>query len=246
MSQTPLQDSVSTDSNESAENAEITEQPAKSTVSEKPAKRPRDRQATQQRLLDACEHILLTHGPEGIGVNNVVAEAGVGKQLLYRYFNDLPGLVSAWLEQSANWPTADEIVGGDMEAFAQLPLREKFKTIQHNYIKELRKRPVMMRIMASELMHPSDITLVLERASHTIAKDLAFVMEDVKGEQWELMDDLSFVFYCMLNYLCIRSVTSPRCYGMNLKQQKAWQRIDRLIDRLVDSYFDYNDQSKTL
>jgi len=233
MSQLPLPETVGV------------EDKATTADSKKPLKRPRDRQATKQRLLDACEHILLTHGPEGIGVNNVVAQAGVGKQLLYRYFNDLPGLVAAWLEQSANWPTAEEIVGGDMEAFANLSLRDKFKTIQHNYIKELRKRPVMMRIMASELMHPSDITLVLERASDTIAKDLAFVMEDAQGEQWQLMDDLSFVFYCMLNYLCIRSVTSPRCFGMNLKQQQAWQRIDRLIDRLVDSYFDYNDSNKS-
>ena len=42
--------------------------------------RVRNRQATEQLLIDACGRILLSHGPDGIGVNNVVAEAGVGKQ----------------------------------------------------------------------------------------------------------------------------------------------------------------------
>ena len=198
--------------------------------------RSRDRQATEQLLLDACERLLLSHGPDGIGVNNVVEEAGVGKQLLYRYFDGLPGLVTAWLERGANWPTADELVGGDREAFSALPYKEKVKTIQRNYVKALRKRPVIMRIMASELMHPTQMTAVLERSSDTIGRELNTVMSQMDEATHDDVVDLSLVFYCLLNYLCMRAVTSPDCFGMDLTAQASWDRIDRIIDTLVDRF----------
>jgi len=198
--------------------------------------RSRNRQATEQLLIDACERILLTHGPDGIGVNNVVAEAGVGKQLLYRYFGDLPGLVTAWLERGANWPTADELVGGDREKFAELPFPDKIKLIQRNYVTALRDRPVIMRIMASELMHPTAVTSVLEKSSDNIGRELALIMADVNPEQREELVDLSLVFYCLLNYLCMRAVTSPRCFGMDLRKKDSWARVDHIIETMVDRF----------
>ncbi|MEH6550728.1 MAG: TetR/AcrR family transcriptional regulator [Pseudomonadales bacterium] len=199
--------------------------------------RSRNREATEQLLIDACERILLSHGPDGIGVNNVVQEAGVGKQLLYRYFDGLPGLVSAWLERSAHWPTAQELIGDDAD-FAALNFRSKVKTIQHNYLDALRQRPVIMRIMASELMHPTAITSVLEKASDKVARDLTLIIKDMSDEQQENLVNLSLVFYCMLNYLCMRAVTSPNCFGMDLEQQKSWDRIGKIVDLLVDSVLD--------
>ncbi len=199
-------------------------------------RRSRDRQATEQLLLDACERLLLTHGPDGIGVNNVVAEAGVGKQLLYRYFDDLPGLVTAWLERGANWPTAEELLGDDREQFDQLDYRDKVKTIQRNYVTALRKRPVIMRIMASELMHPTAVTAVLEKSSDKIGRELALIMAGMEEEQREDLVDLSLVFYCLLNYLCMRAVTSPNCFGMDLRKKDSWERVDHLIDTLVDRF----------
>ena len=184
---------------------------AKSSAKKAPAKktRVRDRQATEQLLLDACERILLKHGPDGIGVNNVVEEAGVGKQLLYRYFEGLPGLLAAWLERSANWPTADELIGGNRDAFAALATKEKVKLIQRNYLKALRDRPVITRIMASELMNPSQVTAVLESTSDQVARELTTIMSDMDDSQRDDIVNLSLIFYCVLNYLCMRAVTSP-------------------------------------
>jgi AcrR family transcriptional regulator len=205
-----------------------------------PAKksRARDRQATEQLLLDACGRLLLTHGPDGIGVNNVIEEAGVGKQLLYRYFDDLPGLVTAWLERGANWPTAEELIGGERASFDTLAYPEKIKLIQRNYVKALRDRPVIMRIMASELMHPTAVTAVLESSSDKVGRELATILADVDEDTRDDLVDLSLIFYCLLNYLCMRAVTSPNCFGMDLRKKSSWDRVDRLIDTLVDRFLE--------
>jgi hypothetical protein len=93
-----------------------------------------------------------------------------------------------------------------------------------------------MRIMASELMHPTEVTAVLEKSSDKIAKELTKAIKGLNDEQQDDLVNLSFVFYCMLNYLCMRAVTNPKCFGMNLKQEKSWNRIDQVVDDLIDRY----------
>ncbi|AQQ67862.1 hypothetical protein Mag101_09560 [Microbulbifer agarilyticus] len=198
----------------------------------------RNRPATEQLLIDTCERLLVRDGPDGIGVNSVVEEAGVGKELIYRYFGGLPGLVKAWIERSANWPTAEELIGGDISAFAELSVKEQFRLVQHNYIAALRERPVITRIMASELMHPSEITVILEDASDRIARELTEIFREISTDHQEDLVSLALVFYCMTNYLCMREVSSPNCFGMDLTKNASWKRVAKVTDMLVDRFLD--------
>ena len=50
---------------------------------DKPEKGAKSR-ATQQRIIDAFERVLLRDGVAGVGINAIVAEAGVGKGLIYQ------------------------------------------------------------------------------------------------------------------------------------------------------------------
>ena len=165
------------------------------------------------------------------------SSAGVGKQLLYRYFDGLPGLLAAWLERGANWPAAEELVGR-RSSFDRLGYKGKVKRIQRNYLKALRERPAIVRLMASEMMNPSDVTSAMESASDKVGRELAVILTELDGGSQEKLVDLSFIFYCMFNYLAMRSVTSPQCFGMNLQEPDSWQRVEKVIDRLVDSYLD--------
>jgi AcrR family transcriptional regulator len=205
------------------------------TTTPKP-RRSRNREATQQALLDACGRLLLRDGPDGIGVNNVVSEAGVGKDLIYRYFGGLPGLIQAWVESDANWPDTAELLGDDPQVFAELTLEDKIKRIQHNYLRALRARPVIMRIMASELMHPTAVTAALESASGRIGSELETIVADLGEADKEAVVSLSLVFYTMLNYLCMRAVTSPQCYGMDLTKDESWDRVQRILDEVIERY----------
>jgi len=206
---------------------------------ESSAQRPRrayDREATQKSLLDACEKLLLQDGPEGIGVNRVVAEAGVGKDLIYRYFGGLPGLIKAWLEQDANWPTVAELTHSDQGDFDTLAVEEQVKTICRNYMHALRRRPVIMRILVSEIMQPTEITVILEEAGDRIGREL-FKSLDLPGS--DIRDDvvdISLVFATMTNYLCMRACTSPNAFGMDLGDEASWTRIEGIMDKLIERY----------
>ncbi|MCG8504882.1 MAG: TetR/AcrR family transcriptional regulator [Sphingomonadales bacterium] len=61
----------------------------------------RDRGATEGRILDAAEHILVRDGIAGFGVNAVARAADVGKPLVYRYFGGRDGLLETLSRRAA-------------------------------------------------------------------------------------------------------------------------------------------------
>ena len=90
-------------------------------MSDSPSPRPRDkrdRKATEEIIINAFETVLLRDGVIGLGVNAVAQEAGVNKVLIYRYFQDLPGLARHWASNSSFWPDEMELIGNDPDAFA--------------------------------------------------------------------------------------------------------------------------------
>ena len=112
--------------------------------------------------MDAFERVLLRDGVSGLGINAVVAEADVGKGLIYRYFGDLEGLAEAWMQRARLAPTAEEVVGGDPEAFASLPARERLARIHVNYATMLRDKPAACEILAEDLQAGSALPAVME------------------------------------------------------------------------------------
>jgi len=206
------------------------------TDTEQRPRRAYNREATQKSLLDACENLLLRDGPEGIRVNRVVAEAGVGKDLIYRYFGGLPGLIKAWLAQDDNWPSINELTGEDQAAFEQLGMTEQIQTVCRNYVRALRDRPVIMRILASEIMQPTEITAIFEEAGDRIGRELYKSLQLSGTDISDDVVDVSLVFTTMTNYLCMRAITSPKAFGMDLNDEASWARIENIMDTLIERY----------
>ena len=68
--------------------------------------RARDRDATESGIVDAAKTLIARKGYAALGVNAVAREAGCDKQLIYRYFGGLDGLIEAIGEEAANWVEA--------------------------------------------------------------------------------------------------------------------------------------------
>ncbi|MDD7965387.1 TetR/AcrR family transcriptional regulator [Actinomycetospora lemnae] len=55
---------------------------------------------TRERILDVASRLFYTHGVRAIGTQQVVAEAGTGKNLLYQHFPTKDDLVAAYLARA--------------------------------------------------------------------------------------------------------------------------------------------------
>jgi AcrR family transcriptional regulator len=68
-----------------------------------PEKRVRDRGATEKAILAAAKALLAQEGFQNFGINAVARGAGCDKQLIYRYYGGLNGLVDAIGADLGTW-----------------------------------------------------------------------------------------------------------------------------------------------
>lgn len=61
----------------------------------------RNRDQTRQRILDAARLLLVEEGFASFGINGLARRTGCDKQLIYRYFDGLEGVLAALGEQVA-------------------------------------------------------------------------------------------------------------------------------------------------
>jgi AcrR family transcriptional regulator len=106
--------------------------------------KPRNREATRARLIDAVGALLARKGFKGLGINAVAREAGVDKVLIYRYFGGLQQLIAAFGREGDFWPSIKELAGGDVEAYSRLPVIEQLSQLSSNFTQAIRKRPLML------------------------------------------------------------------------------------------------------
>src|SRR5215475_5940038 len=67
----------------------------------------------RERILDTAFRLFYAHGPRGVGVDTVIAESGVAKATLYRYFPRKDDLVLAYLDK------VDQVWFGQLRAAAR-------------------------------------------------------------------------------------------------------------------------------
>ncbi len=81
----------------------------KSRSSNKPARAKgpsssRGRVSARDKLLNAADELFYAHGIASVGIDRVIARAGVAKMSLYNHFDSKDALVAAWLERKhADW-----------------------------------------------------------------------------------------------------------------------------------------------
>ena len=76
-----------------------TTQPNSADAPEVPAKRRRDRAAREREILDAAERIFGERGYQGTSMDDIAAEVGVSKPLVYQYYGSKDGLFLACLSR---------------------------------------------------------------------------------------------------------------------------------------------------
>jgi AcrR family transcriptional regulator len=122
--------------------------------------RQRDRARTEAVILAAARDVLAEAGFQGFGVNAVARRAGCDKQLIYRYFGGLDGLIDAIGGQLATW-LSDRLAA---EAAPPASYRELAERLILGFLDALRADVLVQKIVAWELADPSPLVSRLAAA----------------------------------------------------------------------------------
>ena len=192
-----------------------------------PAKATRDREATEQRFIEAAARVIARDGAAGLGVNAIAAEAGADKKLIYRYFGGLDGLLEAMGANTAVWI-------GDALSASKGDYGQRMAAVFTAYAANLRNDPVLQKLLAWELAGPSD---TLRRIDVARSKAMHAVMPRLRGDEKppENVDApaVNAILLAGLHYLTLRGAAMGGFSGLPLKTEADWKRVMAAFDGLL-------------
>lgn len=195
--------------------------------------RRKSRVKTELAILSALERLLTKHGFEGLGVNAVAQAAGVSKELIYRYFGGLEGLILAWVEERDYW----SMRGIDAElkelgagADAKNMMRQSLKA----FLRDLRSKPQIQEIRRWEIHSRSPLARrIAHRREEAGRRFISKVPKDTAHD----VAAIYAVLQAGLCYLVLRSTVLQSYSGVSLRSASGWRRFEAAIDALLDAVF---------
>jgi AcrR family transcriptional regulator len=190
----------------------------------------RNRDLTSAKIIEAVGSVLARDGFDKIGINAIAREAGVDKVLIYRYFEGLPKLLSAWAASGAFWPTVQELIEASPPNLMTLCLAERYTLFFDHFIDSLRARPLTIEILAGEISHRNVLTEIMEEQrekwGEEVGRTLA-VASDYEAHP-ELLP-LTNVLIAGIQNLLIRA-RSIRFFGrLDIQSDEGWNLVKMSI-----------------
>ena len=196
----------------------------------------KNRSETEAKLVKAIGEVLADKGFAKLGINAVARQAGVDKVLIYRYFDDLDGLMRAYAKSSDFWPSSIELLG-DTEAREQLkamPFASAFTEVFRRYANALRSRPLTLEILSWETIERNALTVASEEVREAAGLELMAFLSEVNPPtaDWQAIAN---IFSGAIHYLAIRSRKVTVFSGMDLADDEGWERLISSIGFLVEN-----------
>jgi AcrR family transcriptional regulator len=198
----------------------------------------RDREATKQRLIQAAIEIIREDGFEKLGVNAIAERSGLSKVLIYRYFQDLSGLLRA---------AADELDPLQARAAERLMADvppdagpgDIIRDVVVRLHEALREDELTKQLLIWELTHENEVTRVMsvarEEVGLTLTKQFSSLLREKQVSAELDVNALLAVVTAGVFYLTLRSDSVREYNGVDIRSTEGWERIGATLKTLIDS-----------
>ena len=197
-----------------------------------PEKHIRDRGATEKAILKAAKSLLAQEGFQNFGINAVARRAGYDKQLIYRYYGGLDGLVEAIGADLGTW--VKDRIPEDTGGMFLLTYGDLMERLSLLFLEALRDDPLMRRIVAWEI---SENTEQVRRLSEARSKALGLWLDRMRGSLTppKGIDPaaVNALIFASIQHLVLSAAAGGQCAGLVLKNGKDWEKAATALKRLV-------------
>ncbi|MDP4176368.1 MAG: TetR/AcrR family transcriptional regulator [Bacteroidota bacterium] len=199
-------------------------------------KRTRDKELTKQKLLNAVGKIVREHGIDAVGINSVAREAGTDKVLIYRYFENLDGLMYAYIMSKDFYGNISKLSPLPEKITSIEQLMEYSRTIFVNMFYHLKNDIELQEIYKWELKTLNNATRKVaekrEELGHKLTNYMTSFVEDTGIDSEALLT----VLVSSINYIVLRSATVDIFNGIKINEPEGEKRILEMIDNILRSY----------
>lgn len=202
-----------------------------------PARRPRDADATQRRILRAATAEFATKGLAGARVDEIAARANVNKRMIYVYFESKDGLFLAVLEKAYG-----HIRGAERKLdLVRLDPKQAITTLVDFTWSYYLKNPGFLRLINSENLHKA-VHLKRSKLIREVHTPFVEMVCDVidRGVKAGLFRDkidpiqLNISIAALGYYYLTNTYTSSVIFGTDLSDPEALKRRrDVILDTIL-------------
>lgn len=192
--------------------------------------------ATEKKIVDALKRLLARDGFREVGVNAVAREAEVSKELKYRYYGGVDGILERLMKEEDFWPSVKHLAEPSEH-------REPGDRIPDMVVKQsrlLRDNAVLKEIRSWELIDKNDLTAKL--AEEREKASIAFLAQnDIAPEDDRV--PLAALMLAGVLYLGLRSNTAENFMGIPLTTDEGWERLEKTVSRVLGEAFNPGDDA---
>ena len=183
--------------------------------------RSRDRARTEASIVAAAREVLAEDGFQGFGVNAVARRAGCDKQLIYRYFGGLDGLVDAIGADLAGWLESSLASESPPATYAELVER-----LILGFLEALRGNVLVQKIAAWEIAGPSPVVARLTAArGMALGRWMANTRGDLAPPPGLDAPALNIFLIAAVQQLVLSSSAAGSFSGVPLQSEADWERV---------------------
>jgi len=202
------------------------------------ASRPRDRGATEERILAAVGEVLARDGFHALGINAIAREAAVDKVLIYRYFGGLPELLRTWGASGRFWPSLQELLGDDADTVRALPWAQRYALFFDRFIDALRRRPLTLEILAAEIVERNELTAILETEREQWGAQAEALFGGADFERAPQLRGITLLLVAGVMYLLVRSRKIRIFGGIDLRSDAGWDALKAAVAGMAQPLLD--------
>ncbi len=190
----------------------------------------RDRAKTHDAILAAAKDVLASDGFQGFGVNSVARKAGCDKQLIYRYFGGLEGLVEAIGSDLANW-ISDAAMA---PAIKPSTYSQWVETLLSGYMSALRQNTLVQKISAWEVADNSPLVRQLSKArSIALGRWIAGQRGELAPPEGIDAAATNAILIAAAQHLILASSTLGGFSGLALATDADWARAETALATII-------------
>jgi len=184
----------------------------------------KDRAATEDKIYEAFLDILKKEGPQGVGINAIAKKASVSKELIYRYFGGMKGLLLRFAQKGdffKSLQTIDE----------KKDSIENLKGFIKEGTKELRENVLTQEILRWQLIENNENTKSLFKYFNAQIGNTFTINE--KDES------LNAAFQLMIGgyvYFTLLSKFNKTFIATDLTSEDTWENFDDAIAKTIELF----------
>ena len=196
----------------------------------------RDRDGRERALVEAAKEVLAEDGFQGFGVNAVARRASCDKQLIYRYFGGVDGLVGAIgaeLAERLRDHLAPLAAMGRPKSYTELVQRMALGLMQ-----ALREDLLLRRIAAWEV---SDSSALVKSLTAARSRGMALWVGETRGELAPPpgvdAPAMNALILSAVQHIALSAASAGEFAGVALRDESDWERVRNAIKAMVNSVY---------